>query len=34
MKKVEGELYKELGKEKPDFQEQKRKQDEQPSNNK
>ncbi len=34
MKKVEGELYKELGKEKPDFQEQKRKQDEQPSNDK
>jgi CheY-like chemotaxis protein len=34
MKKVEGELYKELKKEKPDLQEQKRKQDEQPSNNK
>lgn len=35
MKKVEGELLcKELSKEKPDFQEQKRRQDEQPSNDK
>lgn len=34
MKKVEGGLYKDFRKEKPDFQEQKRKQDEPPSNNK
>lgn len=33
MKKVEGELCKELRKEKPDFRKQKRRQDEQPSNN-
>ena len=34
MKKVERELYEKLRKENPDFQEQKRKQDEQPSNDK